>query len=84
MNVVLNPDLETLVKQKVTSGEFPNAEAVLEEGLRLLKARDRTQARIENLLVEAEESGPAIEMTAREWDEIRREVREAHEKLGAR
>lgn len=82
MNVVLNPDLETLVNQKVSSGEFPSAEAVVEEGLRLLKARDRAESRLETLLLEAEESGPATEMSAREWDDIRREVHQAQEKRG--
>lgn len=77
MNVALNPDLEVLVNQKVRSGEFPNAEAVLEEGLRLLQARDQMESRLELLLLESEESGPASEMTAREWDEIRREVHQA-------
>ena len=80
MNVVLNPDLETLVNQKVRSGEFPSAEAVVEEGLRLLKVRDRAESRLETLLLEAEESGPATEMSAREWDDIRREVHQAQEK----
>lgn len=82
MNVVLNPDLETLVNQKVSSGEFPSAEAVVEEGLRLLKARDRAESRLETLLLEAEESGPTTEMSAREWDDIRREVHQAQEKRG--
>jgi putative addiction module CopG family antidote len=47
MNVILNPELETLVNNKVRSGEFPTAEAVVEEGLRLLKARDRAESRLE-------------------------------------
>ena len=82
MNVALNRDLETLVNQKVSSGEFPSAEAVVEEGLRLLKVRDRAESRLETLLLEAEESGPATEMSAREWDDIRREVHQAREKRG--
>ena len=84
MNVVLNPDLERLVSGKVESGEYPSAEAVVEAGLRLLKARDRAEARLEALLLEAEESGPATEMTAREWDDIRREVHGSRAKLGPR
>jgi antitoxin ParD1/3/4 len=82
MNVILNPELETLVNNKVRSGEFPTAEAVVEEGLRLLKARDRAESRLELLLLEAEESGTATEMTASEWDDIRREVHQAHENRG--
>jgi antitoxin ParD1/3/4 len=82
MNVALNPDLEVLVNQKVRSGEFPTAEAVVEEGLRLLKARDQMESRLELLLLESEESGPASEMTAHEWEDIRREVHQARKKRG--
>ncbi len=84
MNVLLNPDLEKLISQKVKNGEYATPEAVVEEGLRLLKARDRAEARLEALLVEAEQSGPATEMTEQEWGDIRREVHEAHEKRTAR
>lgn len=83
MNVVLNPELETLVNKKVSSGEFASAEAVVEEGLRLLKARDRAESWLELLLLEAEESGTATEMTASEWDDIRREVHQGHENRNA-
>lgn len=78
MNVLLNPELEKLISQKLESGEYPTAEAVVEEGLRLLNVRDKAEAQLEALLLEAEESGPATEMTVQEWDDIRREVREAH------
>ena len=39
--MALTSDLEVLVNQKVRSGEFPSAGVVVEEGLRLLKARDQ-------------------------------------------
>ena len=82
MNVALNPDLKVLVNQKVRSGEFPSAEAVVEEGLRLLKARDQMESRLKLLLLESEESGPASEMTAREWEGIRREAYQARRNRG--
>jgi antitoxin ParD1/3/4 len=82
MNVLLNPELEKLISQKLESGEYPTAEAVVEEGLRLLNVRDSAEARVEALLLEAEESGPATEMTGQEWDDIRREVRESHARSG--
>jgi hypothetical protein len=46
---------------------------VIEEALRLLAARDRAEDRLETLLREAEDSGPAAEMTAQDWDDIRTE-----------
>jgi len=82
MNVTLNAELEKLVSRELESGKYPSPEAVIEEGLRLLRARDKAEARLESLLIEAEESGPATEMSPQEWDEIRREVREAHARLG--
>ena len=40
MNVSLTPDLENLVKEKVQTGQYPNAAAVVEEALQLLRQRD--------------------------------------------
>ena len=78
MNVILKPELEKLVNEKVQSGHYRTPEAVVEEALQLLTARDRAEDRLEALLQEAEDSGPAVEMTAQDWEDIRREVHERH------
>jgi putative addiction module CopG family antidote len=78
MNVALNPELEKLVNEKVQSGQYRTPEAVVEEALQLLTERDRTEDRLEALLQEAENSGPAVEMTEQEWANIRRQVHERH------
>jgi len=44
MTVELSPELEALVKQKVTSGPYHTTQQVLEEALRALDERDRAQA----------------------------------------
>jgi antitoxin ParD1/3/4 len=40
MNVSLTPELEEMVSQKVESGLYSSASAVIREGLRLLKEQD--------------------------------------------
>lgn len=50
MNISLTPQLEELVKKKVSSGLYGSASEVVREGLRLLEERDRVRAmRIEEL-----------------------------------
>ena len=78
MTVVLKPEMEKLIKEQVESGHFQNPEAVVEEALRLLPERDRAETRLESLLQEAEDSGPASEMTEQDWMNIRRQVHERH------
>jgi len=78
MNVALKPELEKLVNERVQSGQYLTPEAVAEEALQLLTARDRAEDRLEALLQEAEDSGPAVEMTAQDWENIRRQVHDRH------
>lgn len=40
MNVSLNPELETLINDKVKSGDYNSASEVVREALRLLKEQD--------------------------------------------
>ena len=44
------------------------------------ESRPRTKQDIERLMLEGLNSGPAIEMTAEDWESIRQEVRERREK----
>ncbi len=41
MNVSLTPELETLVNEKVKSGDYNSASEVVREALRLLKEQDQ-------------------------------------------
>ncbi len=78
MNIVLNSDLENLIKQKVQSGRYGSAQQVIQEALKLLKQRDRAVDRVEALLQEGEDSGEATEMTEKDWEDVRRQVRRRH------
>jgi antitoxin ParD1/3/4 len=41
MNVALTPQLEAMIREKVASGRYDSADAVMREALRLLDERDR-------------------------------------------
>jgi antitoxin ParD1/3/4 len=70
MNVSLRPDLEKFVNEKIQSGQYRSPDEALNEALNLLKARDEAEHRLETLLQEAEDSGPATEMTSQDWTDI--------------
>lgn len=76
MNVNLTPQLEEMVRQKVTSGMYTSASEVVREALRLMDEQDRLRgARLESLRGDIRaglDSGPA---TAWEPAEIKRAAR---------
>ena len=72
MNVSLRPDLERLIGEKIQSGQYGSPDDVLNAALDLLRERDEAERRLETLLQEAEDSGPATEMKAEDWADIKR------------
>lgn len=76
INVNLTPELEGLIRQKVSSGLYNSASEVVREALRLMEAEDQMRAaKLEQLrhdLKEGLHSGPA-----RPWSvsELKREGR---------
>jgi putative addiction module CopG family antidote len=70
MNVILRPELEQFVDRLVQGGQYRSAEEALNTAVELLKERESAEDRLETLLREAEESGPATEMTPEDWVDI--------------
>jgi antitoxin ParD1/3/4 len=76
MNINLTPQLEQLVREKVSSGRYTSASEVVREALRLMEEQDRLRAvKLEQLrrdIREGVESG-----TASSWnvEEMKREGR---------
>lgn len=70
MNINLTPQLEAMVRQKVTSGMYSSASEVVREALRLMEAQDRLRAvKLEQLrqdVREGLESGPATPWSVEE------------------
>jgi antitoxin ParD1/3/4 len=74
MNINLTPQLEELVRQKVSSGRYTSASEVVREALRLMDEHDRLRTmKLEQLrrdIREGVESGPA---TSWNVEEIKRQ-----------
>ncbi len=70
MNVNLTPQLEDLVRAKVSSGLYTSASEVVREALRLMQDHDRLrEAKLEELRRDVRrglESGPSAEWNAAE------------------
>jgi putative addiction module CopG family antidote len=70
--------VEQLVRQQVARGAYPNASALIGEAVHLLLDVDRAEARLESLIQEGVESGPAVELSAQSWKKLRKEVHTLH------
>ena len=72
MKISLPESLAAFVEQQVASGKFVSAEHYLGA---LIEADQKQKARehLEALIREGLDSGPASEMTAQDWEHIRRE-----------
>jgi antitoxin ParD1/3/4 len=72
MKIFLPESLTAFVEQQVASGKYANAEQYLGA---LIEADQKQKARehLEALVQEGLDSGPAAEMTAPDWEHIRRE-----------
>jgi antitoxin ParD1/3/4 len=69
MTISLPEPLKQFIEQQVSAGGYASAE----EYIGALVEAERERARIEELIVEGLESGPATEMTAEDWEDIRQE-----------
>jgi len=72
MKVSLPEALTAFVEQQIASGKYTNVEQYLSA---LIEADQKQKAReqLEALIREGLDSGPASEMTAQDWEHIRRE-----------
>jgi len=73
MNVRLRPELESFLNNTVQKGHYPSAEEALNKAVELLKHREEAETELEVLLEQAEDSGPATDMTAQDWADIEKE-----------
>ena len=74
MNVDLNPELQAFVTEKVRSGEYGTAQAVVEDAVRLLAQRAQAEQRLSALLHELKRLGPVTDLRERDWEGIQREA----------
>lgn len=70
MNVSLAPELERFLNEQVLIGRYHSTEEAISKAVELLREMEEAENRLETLLQEAEDSGPATEMTAQDWADI--------------
>jgi putative addiction module CopG family antidote len=75
MEITLSPEVERLIQERVSQGVYADASTLVGEAIHLLLESDRAEAGLEALVQEAIESGPAEEISAQHWKELRDEVR---------
>jgi antitoxin ParD1/3/4 len=80
MSVTLTPQIEAMIRERVESGQYDNADDVMREALRLLEEREKLD-HLRSLLavgLEQLQRGEGIEFTAERAEEIRRSAKEAY------
>jgi antitoxin ParD1/3/4 len=75
MNISLPDPMKEFVDELVSQGNYSSASEYVRELIREDRKR-RAKERLEMLLLEGLESGPATEMTTADWEAIRQEVRQ--------
>jgi antitoxin ParD1/3/4 len=81
MNISLPESLKAFIEGEVATGGYSS----VSEYVRTLVREDqkrKARERVEALLLEGLNSGEATELTAADWEEIRREIRERHARRG--
>jgi antitoxin ParD1/3/4 len=81
MNISLPTPLRDFVNSQVVAGHYSSASEYIRGLIRQDQER-RYREDVDRKLLESLESGPATRMTAEEWNDIRREVRERAARRG--
>ncbi len=75
LNISLPAPLRAWVESQVRSGRYGNASEYLRELIRRDQER-RSRERLEDLLVEGLESGDAVPLGEKDWNDLRTQVAE--------
>jgi len=77
VTISLPESLKVFVDTEVAAGNYDSASQLIQQLIRQAQQQKEKQA-LEARLIQALDSGPAVPMTAQDWDEIRREVHQRH------
>lgn len=81
MPIMVPPDVEEQIREKVSSGEYDDPSAVIRAAIRLLNHRDRQLSELRASVaggLASIERGEGIELTPEVWEEIEREAHERY------
>lgn len=73
MSVLLSPQTEEMIREKVESGRYPTADEVVQEALRLLEAHERHLAHLRAELargIDQLDRGEGVELTEERMEQI--------------
>ena len=79
MNISLTDELREFIQQRVDSGDFGTPTEYMRHLIRLDKEKE-AQRRLEQALLKGINSGPSVEFTHREIEELRQELTERAKK----
>lgn len=77
LTISLSDEMHTFVEKQAASAGYDTVSDYLQALVRAEQKR-KAQERLEELLLEGLESGPATPMTTEDWDEMRRRYDERH------
>lgn len=83
MNISLPDDMKVFVEAQAAERGFGTISEYVRSIIREAQEREAAGDRINALLWEAHESGPAAPMTAEDWESLRRDVRRKYAGRGA-
>ena len=82
MTIVLTPEVEAQIRDRIERGHYPDADTVIVKALAALDAQEQARfLKTRELVLAGLNSGPGVELTDAVWAEIEREADEA-DRLG--
>jgi antitoxin ParD1/3/4 len=79
MNIALPESMKQFVLAQVSAGGYSTASEYVRELIRA-DQKAKAQQRLEQLLLEGLDSGPATPMTKRDWEALRMQIASARKK----
>jgi antitoxin ParD1/3/4 len=74
MNISLPDPMKQYVEEQVSAGGYSSASEYVRELVRTDQKR-KAKDQLENILLESLQSGDAVDITPRMWDELRQKIR---------
>jgi antitoxin ParD1/3/4 len=74
MNISLPDPMKQYVEEQVSAGGYSSASEYVRELVRTDQKR-KAKDELENILLESLQSGDAVDITPRMWEELRRKIR---------
>jgi Arc/MetJ-type ribon-helix-helix transcriptional regulator len=81
MNIVLPPEVEAQIRDRIDPRRYPDAETVIVKALEALDAQEHARfLKTRELILAGLNSGPGEELTDELWDRLEQEAEEAYQR----